>query len=144
MPENTPRLNIPKPLNNEYFNRTNFREILDVIDENAATKQETENLTTDFETLELDVAAHKADDMHLQEGERDTWNGKQDAIGYTPINKAGDAMTGRLDLSGYSEKIFTTSLGVPMNPSDYPVFVLNLTDNTAKTYSISENTIYPN
>lgn len=29
-----------------------------------------------------------------------TWNGKQDALGYVPVNKAGDTMTGALVLNG--------------------------------------------
>jgi hypothetical protein len=43
MPENTPNLGIPKPLGNEYFNRTNFNQILDTIDQNAAEKETLDN-----------------------------------------------------------------------------------------------------
>ncbi|PGT89224.1 hypothetical protein [Bacillus sp. AFS040349] len=48
MPTNTPRLGIPKPLGNEYFNRTKFNEILDTIDTGAAK--------------DSDLTAHKADE----------------------------------------------------------------------------------
>ncbi|UGB31718.1 hypothetical protein [Metabacillus sp. B2-18] len=47
MPTNTPRLGIPKPLGNEYFNRTKFNEILDTIDTGAAK--------------DSDLTAHKAE-----------------------------------------------------------------------------------
>lgn len=49
MPENSPRLGIPRPLGNENVNRANYRAALDAIDENAAK--------------ELDLAAHLADYM---------------------------------------------------------------------------------
>jgi hypothetical protein len=43
MPENTPNLGIPKPLGNEYFNRSNFNQILDAIDQKAANKETVDN-----------------------------------------------------------------------------------------------------
>ncbi len=33
---------------------------------------------------------------HITSAERARWNAKQDALGYTPVNKAGDSMTGSL------------------------------------------------
>ncbi|AGX44501.1 pyocin knob domain-containing protein [Clostridium saccharobutylicum] len=33
---------------------------------------------------------------HITQVERDKWNRKQDNLGYTPVNKAGDTMNGRL------------------------------------------------
>lgn len=54
MSTNTPKLNIPKPLGNEYFNRTKFNEILDVIDQNAASVE-------DLSTLETTITSHLAD-----------------------------------------------------------------------------------
>lgn len=68
MPENTQRLSIPKPLGNEYFNRENFNEILDVIDLNAATNEEVENLAGAGRTTETvksvadELATHKQED----------------------------------------------------------------------------------
>jgi uncharacterized protein YabE (DUF348 family) len=58
VPTNTPKLNIPKPLGNEYFNRTKFNEILDVIDQNAASVE-------DLSTLETTVTSHLADTASL-------------------------------------------------------------------------------
>src|SRR6185312_12027225 len=37
-------------------------------------------------------------DGYLSHGDWSTFNGKQDALGYTPVNKAGDTMTGALNL----------------------------------------------
>ncbi len=37
---------------------------------------------------------------HITAEERTRWNAKQDALGYTPVNKAGDTMTGPLTLTG--------------------------------------------
>lgn len=34
----------------------------------------------------------------VSDSEKDTWNAKQNALGYTPVNKTGDNMTGDLDL----------------------------------------------
>jgi len=36
----------------------------------------------------------------VSDSEKVTWNNKQDALGYTPVNKAGDTMTGSLALTG--------------------------------------------
>jgi phage-related tail fiber protein len=46
-----------------------------------------------FEQHETDTT------VHITSAERTTWNGKQAALGYTPINKAGDTMTGTLTLA---------------------------------------------
>ena len=74
MPTNTTRLNIPKPLGNEYFNRTKFNEILDAIDSGAASLNEI-GILTELETTEKanlvgsvnevkqTVDEHKADDL---------------------------------------------------------------------------------
>lgn len=41
------------------------------------------------------VEAHLADNTkHITSAERTAWNAKQNALGYTPVNKAGDTMTG--------------------------------------------------
>lgn len=40
MATNTPNLKIPKPDGNEYFTRTAFNNIMDAIDQNAASKEE--------------------------------------------------------------------------------------------------------
>jgi hypothetical protein len=43
------------------------------------------------------LATHSADAVkHITSGERTAWNGKQTALGYTPLNKAGDTATGIL------------------------------------------------
>lgn len=44
----TTNLKIPKPEGNEYFNRTEFNNILDVIDQNAATKEEVTTHKNDY------------------------------------------------------------------------------------------------
>jgi hypothetical protein len=36
----------------------------------------------------------------VTDAEKTAWNGKQDALGYTPVNKAGDTMTGDLKVNG--------------------------------------------
>lgn len=44
-----------------------------------------------------ELAAHAADNVrHITSAERTTWNEKQNALGYTPVNKSGDEMTGIL------------------------------------------------
>ncbi|WP_042348238.1 hypothetical protein [Bacillus massiliigorillae] len=53
MATNTPNLNIPKPDGNEYFNRTQFNAILDVIDLNAATKQEVQDAVGNIDLSKL-------------------------------------------------------------------------------------------
>lgn len=48
-------------------------------------------------TVQELIDEHKADNVrHITSAERTTWNGKQDALGYTPVNKSGDEMTGIL------------------------------------------------
>ena len=47
--------------------------------------------------LKDEIDSHLADNVrHITSAERTTWNGKQDALGYTPVNKSGDEMTGIL------------------------------------------------
>ncbi len=36
----------------------------------------------------------------MTDAEKTAWNGKQNALGYTPVNKAGDIMTGDLKVNG--------------------------------------------
>lgn len=51
----------------------------------------------DGTTVEAKANAHITDTTkHITAAERAAWNGKQAALGYTPINKAGDAMAGIL------------------------------------------------
>lgn len=53
-----------------------------------------------------DFTSHLADNVrHITSAERTTWNGKQDALGYTPVNKSGDEMTGIL--TAYSNTSYT-------------------------------------
>jgi hypothetical protein len=47
----------------------------------------------------------------LSDTDWDTFNGKQAALGYTPVNKAGDTMTGSLTISGANYIGFDTANG---------------------------------
>ena len=52
---------------------------------------------------QLDSAANikqDANNRFVTDAEKTAWNGKQDALGYTPVNKAGDTMTGTLVVDG--------------------------------------------
>lgn len=80
-------------------------------DEIIATETQLNNHNTDvaahndirqqINTLDADVVTHKADAVkHITSAERASWNAKQDALGYTPVNKAGDTMTGTLVVDG--------------------------------------------
>ena len=57
-------------------------------------------LYAEVNAIGQDVGAYKthvADNVrHITSAERTTWNGKQNALGYTPVNKSGDEMTGIL------------------------------------------------
>lgn len=54
-------------------------------------------MDTELKAVSDNVAAHLADTApHITAQERTTWNNKQDALGYTPVNKAGDWMLGAL------------------------------------------------
>ena len=89
----------------KYWNGTTW-EILDAKDADtvdgkhaAATLTTTEknDLAGAINEVKSSVDAHKADNVrHITSAERTTWNGKQDALGYTPVNKSGDEMTGIL------------------------------------------------
>lgn len=96
MPENTPRLSIPKPLGNEYFNRENFNEILNVIDLNAATNEEVEDLAGAGRTTETvksvadALETHKQDLASQEVGKGASLIGVQDADGlFTAITVEG-------------------------------------------------------
>jgi hypothetical protein len=39
-----------------------------------------------------------ATNRFVTDAEKTAWNGKQNALGYTPVNKAGDTMTGKLNI----------------------------------------------
>ena len=55
------------------------------------------DLPATFQKIDDEFSAHKADNVrHITSAERTTWNGKQNALGYTPVNKSGDEMTGIL------------------------------------------------
>ena len=59
------------------------------------------------QAIDKNLAAHLADNTkHITEAERTAWNAKQKALGYAPVNKAGDTLTGGLTL-GLGES-FTT------------------------------------
>lgn len=57
----TTNLKIPKPDGNEYFNRTEFNNILDVIDQNAASKKDVENIDLSNLATKEEVTTHKSD-----------------------------------------------------------------------------------
>lgn len=66
--DNTPRLNLKKPAGLEYVNVADLNENSDKID--AAVGAVEEKVTT-----------HEADKTtHVQTGEREKWNGKQDGL----------------------------------------------------------------
>ncbi|WP_128895714.1 pyocin knob domain-containing protein [Longirhabdus pacifica] len=68
MPDVTPKLEIKKPLGNEYVTRQSFNENWDTVDQNAASQ------------TELDT--HKADQtMHITEEERTIWSEKETPTG---------------------------------------------------------------
>jgi len=55
------------------------------------------DLASNFQAIDDGHSAHLADNVrHITSAERTTWNGKQNALGYTPVNKSGDEMTGIL------------------------------------------------
>ena len=55
------------------------------------------DLPANFQKIDDAFSTHLADDVrHITSAERATWNGKQNALGYTPVNKSGDEMTGIL------------------------------------------------
>ena len=66
-------------------------------------------LYAEVNAIGQDVGAYKThvvDNVrHITSAERTTWNGKQDALGYTPVNKSGDEMTGIL--TAYSNTSYT-------------------------------------
>jgi len=60
----------------------------------------------ELEALDDKITSHLTDNVrHITAAERATWNGKQDALGYTPVNKSGDTMTGIL--TAYSNTSYT-------------------------------------
>lgn len=64
MPENTPRLGLPKPTGNENVTRVNYNELIDAVDAAAAKKE--------------DVDTHLADNTkHITATERTNWNAKE-------------------------------------------------------------------
>lgn len=51
--------------------------------------------TTDISNIQNEIDTHITNsDIHVTSQERNTWNNKQDKLGYTPVNKAGDTFTG--------------------------------------------------
>ncbi|MCM3487902.1 hypothetical protein M3689_01130 [Alkalihalophilus marmarensis] len=84
-------------------------------------------------------------DVHITSTERTTWNGKQNALGYTPVNKAGDTMSGRLDLFNCTERFSssTTSSLWTANPLLGTGVYWEFPSSTNKTFRISESFLPP-
>ena len=60
------------------------------------------------------TAATSVSNGYLSSGDWTAFNGKQSALGFTPLNKAGDTMTGPLSMGGSK----VTSVGTPTAPAD--------------------------
>lgn len=103
VPENTPRLNIPKPLGNENVNRVSYNGMIDAIEANAAKKTDVDTHLADntkhiTATERTSWNEHVADNVrHITATERNTWNAKQNALGFTPANVAGQVFTGSVE-----------------------------------------------
>lgn len=116
VPENTPRLGLPKPTGNENVTRVNYTELIDTIDTAAAKKSDVDthlgdnvkHITATERTnwnaketpsgAQAKVDTHAADEVkHITSAERTTWNAKQNALGFTPANKAGEVFTGSVE-----------------------------------------------
>ena len=87
MSTTTTNLNLVKPALNDSADISIINQNMDIID----------NTITSINT---DLTNHKNDSVkHITSAERSNWNSKQDAIGYTPVNKNGDIMTSFLTLN---------------------------------------------
>jgi len=132
MPDQTPKLKLPKPLGNENVNRQSYNALIDAIEANAAKDSQTINqdistpysntglLSTilswfakvikgitgktnwyDAPATTLEAAKGHMDDVvrHVTQTDKNNWNSKQNALGYTPVNRAGDTMSGPLTVN---------------------------------------------
>ncbi len=117
MAEYTQNYNLKKPAEEDFYNVKDFNDNADIIDQALkahddalATKETPAGAQAKAEAaagaVQAELDAHQADDVrHITSAERTTWNGKQDALGYTPVNKSGDEMTGIL--TAYSNTSYT-------------------------------------
>lgn len=95
--------------------------------------ESTEVAQARHKVLENTVTAHQADKANPH-------NVTAAQVG--AVNKAGDAMSGRLDLTGYTEQIFETNLNFAFRPDNYTTLVWNPDMN--RSIRVSENTTYSN
>lgn len=72
-------------------------ELTDAPPDITATNPNWDKLDATLKEIEDAHSSHLADNVrHITSAERTTWNEKQSALGYTPVNKSGDEMTGIL------------------------------------------------
>lgn len=71
--------------------------------------------------------------------QQNSWTAKQDALGYTPVNKAGDIMTGNLTIRGTAQNpaIFR------LTESDLDLACLTLTEGYIQANGSSAQLIFP-
>lgn len=74
----------------------NSRVLTDV----PANAKFTDTIYTHPSTHPASMITESASRRFVSDTEKASWNSKQDALGYTPVNKAGDTMTGDLKVNG--------------------------------------------
>ena len=120
---------------NKRFMTDSERSKLGNISENATNTQESSiNGNIKIDGQEVVVYTHPEkhnatdiieDNEHkfVTQTEKNTWNNKQDKIGYVPVNKSGDTMTGDLRVDGNISSNKTTTNEI--NVSEKFVFKYN-------------------
>lgn len=80
---------------NYTLKKPDYTDPADIADINANM----DSIDTKIKANETAINTHKADTTkHITAAERNTWNGKQPNLGYTPVNRGGDAMAGILTM----------------------------------------------
>lgn len=91
-----------------------INELLTKIGETGSlTTDEKSNLVAAVNEIKQKFTAHLADnEKHIAPTERTSWNNKQNALGYSPLNKAGDTMSGNLGIDNAGPGIVLNYNGV--------------------------------
>ena len=77
-----------------------------------------------------DKVKQDSNNRFVTDVEKASWNAKQDALGYTPVNKAGDTMTGDLKVAG--DVVAANKLAVGFNNVDSERFRFEYNGSTGR------------
>ncbi|ERN52822.1 hypothetical protein M3689_07165 [Alkalihalophilus marmarensis] len=101
--------------------------------------QEELNEKITFQTVQEEAAAAEQNAIEYTD---QVTAGKQNSLGFTPVNKAGDEVTGNLRTRSVQERYLSTENNVALNFSQFPLTNIDFTTSGSKVISILNTTTY--